>query len=55
AKALLTHLLTFSTGRKMGFSDRPEIESLVVTSRERGHGMRDLLYLALESDIFRHK
>ncbi|MEM1444220.1 MAG: DUF1588 domain-containing protein, partial [Verrucomicrobiota bacterium] len=55
AKALLTHLLTFSTGRKMGFSDRPEIERLVSASAEQGHGIRNLVHLAIQSEIFRHK
>ncbi|MEM6916982.1 MAG: DUF1592 domain-containing protein, partial [Verrucomicrobiota bacterium] len=55
ARALLTHLLTFSTGRKMGFSDLAEIESLVEASARQGHGVRNLFYLVLESDIFRTK
>lgn len=55
ARALITHLLTFSTGRKMGFSDRPGIERLVQQSAGLGHGVRDLIYLTLDSDIFRHK
>lgn len=55
AKALLTHLLTFSTGRKMGFSDRAEIDTLVAESAKRGYGVRELIYLTLDSDIFRHK
>ncbi|MEM9016307.1 MAG: DUF1592 domain-containing protein, partial [Verrucomicrobiota bacterium] len=55
AKALLTKFLTFGTGREMGFSDRPEINRLVATSQENGHGIRDLILLAVTSDIFLHK
>lgn len=55
AKALLTHFLTFSTGRKMGFSDRPEIYKIVEDSSESGHGIRDLIHAAVASEIFRHK
>ncbi|MEM7603188.1 MAG: DUF1592 domain-containing protein, partial [Verrucomicrobiota bacterium] len=55
ARALITHFLTFSTGRKMGFSDRPEIERLVQRSAESGHGVRDLIHLTVDSEIFRHK
>ncbi|MDF1826193.1 MAG: DUF1592 domain-containing protein [Verrucomicrobiales bacterium] len=55
AKAFLTHLLTFSTGRKMGFSDRAEIEAMVQQSSERGHRIRDLIHATVASDIFRNK
>ncbi len=55
AKALITNFLTFSTGRKMGFSDRPEINRLVRVSAEKGHGIRDLIFLTLESEIFHQK
>jgi len=55
AGAFLTKLLTFSTGREMGFSDRPEIDTLVHRSAESGYRVRDLLLLAVTSDIFRHK
>lgn len=55
AKALISNFLTFSTGRKMGFSDRPEINRLVKASSEEGYGIRDLIYLTLESEIFHHK
>jgi hypothetical protein len=39
----------------MGFSDRPEIDQIVRSSAEKGHGVRDLLLLTVASDIFRHK
>ncbi len=55
AKALLRKLLTFATGREMGFSDRPEINRLVAQSAQRGHGIRNLFHLAISSEIFRHK
>lgn len=55
AKAFATKLLVFATGRDMGFSDRPAIEALVAESARRGHGMRDLLLLVVESELFRHK
>ena len=55
AKAFLTKLLTFSTGREMGFSDRPEINELVRKSAEQGYGIRDLVLLTVNSQIFRHK
>jgi hypothetical protein len=55
AKAFLTKLLTFATGREMGFSDRPEINALVAKAGESGYGLRDLILLAATSEIFRHK
>lgn len=55
AKAFLTKLLTFATGREMGFSDRPEIEALVAKAGETGYGIRDLVLLAVSSEIFRSK
>lgn len=55
AKAFATKFLTFSTGRDLGFSDRPEINRIVAASAEKGHGMRDLILLCLQSEIFSHK
>ena len=55
AKAFLTKLLTFSTGREMGFSDRPEINTLVQKAAEKGYGVRDLIFLTVSSEIFRRK
>ena len=55
AKAFLTKLLTFSTGREMGFSDRPEINTLVQKAAEKGYGVRDLILLTVTSEIFRRK
>jgi hypothetical protein len=55
AKAFLTKLLTFSTGREMGFSDRPEINTLVQKAAEKGYGVRDLILLTVSSEIFRRK
>lgn len=55
AKSLATKLLTFSTGREMGFSDRAEIDRIVAESAANGHGVRDLVLSVVTSDIFRHK
>jgi hypothetical protein len=55
AKAFVTKLLTFATGREMGFSDRPEINQIVAKAGESGYGLRDLVLLAVSSDIFRNK
>lgn len=55
AKAFATKFLTFSTGREMGFSDRPEINKIVAASAKNEHRMRDLILLCLQSEIFNHK
>ena len=55
AQALAEKLLTFATGRGMGFSDRPEIARIVAASKAKGHGLRELLHLVVESRIFSSK
>ncbi len=55
AVALVTKLLTFATGREMGFSDRAEIRSIAMQTRDDGYRARDLLHAALASKIFRSK
>ncbi|MEO0414159.1 MAG: DUF1592 domain-containing protein [Verrucomicrobiota bacterium] len=55
AKALTKKLLVFTTGREMGFSDRPEINRIVKASAAQGHGVQDLLKLVVQSEIFQNK
>jgi hypothetical protein len=55
SKALATKLLTFATGREMGFSDREEIDRIAEKAIEPGKGIRDLVKLVVCSDIFRSK
>ncbi|MCG6155258.1 DUF1592 domain-containing protein [Rubinisphaera margarita] len=55
ARTFVTKLLTFATGREMGFSDRPVIENIVQQARASNYGLKDLLYAAVESEIFRQK
>jgi hypothetical protein len=55
AKNLLEYLLTFATGREMGFSDREEIDTLIVSSRNQKHGVRELIHAAVQSQIFLRK
>ena len=54
-KAFATKLLTFATGREMGFSDRAEIDKLVQESKRSGYRVRDLIHAVVASEIFRHK
>jgi hypothetical protein len=55
AKSLVTKLLTFATGREMGFSDRAVIDRIVEQSATSGHGVRDLIHQVVLSEIFRKK
>lgn len=55
AKTFVTKLLTFATGRDMGFSDRPEIDRLVQQAKGSNYGVRDLIELVVTSSIFRNK
>ncbi len=55
AKTLTTKLLTFATGREMGFSDRAEIERIATLSQASNYGVRDLMRLVVASETFRTK
>ena len=57
---LLTHTLavklaTFACGREPGFSDRPELERIVNAAESSGFGIRDLIHLVVQSELFRNK
>ncbi len=52
ARAFATKLLTFATGREMGFSDLPEIERIVSSTAKGGYGAEDILKAAVASEIF---
>lgn len=55
ARTLIVKLLTFATGREMGFSDRSAIDQLVERSQQSGHGLRNMIELVAASEIFRRK
>lgn len=54
-RTLIEKLLTFATGRELGFSDRPEVERLVAVAIREQHGIRDLIHDVVQSEIFQHK
>ncbi|MBT3635819.1 MAG: DUF1592 domain-containing protein [Opitutae bacterium] len=54
-RALAKKLLTFATGRELGFSDRAEVERIVKESTRNGYRVRDLIHLVVESTIFQSK
>ncbi|TWT62067.1 DUF1592 domain-containing protein [Rubinisphaera italica] len=55
ARAFTEKLLTFATGRELGFSDREEIDIIVGQCADSNYGMKDLLHQAISSDIFQQK
>jgi hypothetical protein len=55
ARALSTKLMTFATGRDMGFSDRESIEAVVASTKASQHGLRDLIEQIVLSGTFRRK
>ena len=55
ARCMIEKLLTFASGRPMGFSDRSEIDKLTALSKSKGHGLRDLIHAVVQSEIFRNK
>ena len=55
ATALAAKLLTFATGREMGFSDRPIIDQIVRSTRQGGYRVGDLFRNVLLSEAFATK
>lgn len=55
ARCMIEKLLTFATGRAMGFSDRSEIDKILAQSKTKNHAMRDLIHAVVQSEIFRSK
>jgi hypothetical protein len=55
ARAFTEKLLTFATGREMGFSDRDEINRIANQAIEPGKGIRDLVKYVVNSEIFKTK
>jgi hypothetical protein len=51
-KNITEKLLTFSSGRELGFSDRNEVNRIVTELTTRKGGMRDLVHLVVGSQIF---
>jgi len=55
ARAFTGKLLTFATGRKLGFSDRAELERIITDTSQNKHRLRDLLHRIIQSEIFLNK
>jgi hypothetical protein len=53
ASALTRLLLTYSLGRQLGFSDRPEVEKIVGNVKAKNYGLRSIIHEVVQSDAFR--
>jgi hypothetical protein len=52
-RALTRLLLTYSLGRELGFSDRPEVERIVAAVRDDDYGLRSVIHEVVQSPAFR--
>lgn len=55
AWAFAGKLLTFATGRELGFSDRAELGRIVADTSQNNYRIRDLLHRIIQSEIFLNK
>jgi hypothetical protein len=55
ARAFAGKLLTFATGRELGFSDRAELDRIVADTVQNKHRLRDLFHRIINSEIFLNK
>jgi hypothetical protein len=55
ARNLTNQLLVFATGTPTQFSDRPKVEALLDRAASKGYGVKSLIHLLIESEMFRDK
>lgn len=52
SRAMVHKLASYALGRPLGFSDRAQLEQLTANLRQEGDGLRTLIRLLVESDLF---
>jgi hypothetical protein len=55
ARNVLAQLLEYATGAPVHFADRPALESLLEQSRQKRNGLRSMIHLVAQSELFRQK
>lgn len=55
ARNLTTQLVVFATGAPVQFSDRPKVEALLDRAATKNYGVKSLIQLLIESELFRNK
>jgi hypothetical protein len=55
ARNLTNQLLVFATGANVQFSDRPKVEALLDRAATKNYGVKSLIQLIIENEMFRNK
>ncbi len=55
ARNLTTQPIVFATGVPVQFSDRPKVEAILDRAATNGFGVKRLIQLIIESELFRNK
>ena len=55
ARNLAQQLLTYASGAELTYADRREIAQLVAESKQHQHGVRSLIHIIAQSDLFQRK
>lgn len=55
ARNLANQFIVFATGAPVQFSDRPKVEALLDRAAGKGYGVKTLIQLIIESELFRNK
>jgi hypothetical protein len=55
ARNLTNQLIVFATGASVQFSDRPKVEAILDRAASKGYGVKTLMHLMIESELFRNK
>lgn len=55
ARNLTNQLIVFATGAAVQFSDRPKVEALLDRAATKNYGVKALIQLIIESEMFRNK
>ena len=54
ARAMVHKLASYALGRPLTFSDRAEVEQITKQLRQEGDGLQTLIFLLIESDLFKN-
>lgn len=53
ARGFVKQLLMYATGTDIHYTDRREIDRIVAAAQDRGYGIRTIIHLVADSDLFR--
>jgi len=55
ARNLLEQLIIYSTGSPVGISDQPVVDEMMSSLEETEYGIRSMIHIVVQSDLFRNK